>query len=179
MFFRRRWGESVIWDTFAFNLFDMKYFCFGWFGFWVVPRNEEHWGTRKVSLGIHSRRWREVGMVCLCCGRQRSKLIEIFFTTGTIPSLLSAADGWMNSTNYALSDKAARNFRKADGACDEWRQNWKSWSPRDFWASPAFDKGTALLRKKSGSSICERAPLRSARSASSISEERLFIFFFL
>ena len=60
-------------------------------------------------------------MVCLCYGRQRSKLIEIFFTTGTIPSLLSAAGGWMNSTRYALSDKAARNFRKVDDAvtCDD------------------------------------------------------------
>ena len=32
---------------------------------------------------------------------------------------LSAAGGWMNSTSYALSDKAVRNFRKADSACDE------------------------------------------------------------
>ena len=54
--------------------------------------------------------------MCLCCGRRKSKLIEIFFTTGTIPSLLSAVGGWMNSTRYALSDKAARNFRKADDA---------------------------------------------------------------
>ena len=48
--------------------------------------------------------------------KAKVELIEIFFTTGTIPSLLSAAGGWMNSTRYALSDKAARNFRKADDA---------------------------------------------------------------
>ena len=141
MFFRWRWGESVIWDTFAFNLLDMKYFCSGWFVFWGDPRDEEHWVTRKVSLGIHSRRWRKVERVCLCCGRQRSKLIEIFFTTGTIPSLLSAASGWMNSTRYALSDKAARNFRKAAGACDEWRQTGKADCLVVSESSPAFEKG--------------------------------------
>ena len=27
--------------------------------------------------------------------------------------LVSAAGGWVKNTNYALSDKAARNFRKA------------------------------------------------------------------
>ena len=49
--------------------------------------------------------------------KAKVELIEIFFfTTGTIPSLLSAAGGWMNSTRYALSDKAPRNFRKADDA---------------------------------------------------------------
>ena len=101
-------------------------------------------------------------------------------------------DRWLES---ALR-QTARDFRKAEFACDGWQHVWTNWSceirgsARGFWASPTFKKWTPLLRKESG--FWERkllfweknpafekgAPtLRFARGR--FSEERLFDFFFL
>ena len=52
--------------------------------------------------------------------KAKVELIEIWLPQPELFShYLSAAGGWMNSASYALSDKAARNFHKADDANDE------------------------------------------------------------
>ena len=148
MFFRWRWGESVIWDTFAFNLFNMKYFCSGWFVFWGVPRNKEHWVTRKLSLGRHYRRWREVERlrgwevvkVWRCAfdvegeGRTYRNLVS---STGTILALFVGSRWWMNSSRYALSDKASVNSAKLTASDDklEW------WSFENRGSNPGSARG--------------------------------------
>ena len=89
------------WDTFAFNLFEMKYFCFVRFVFWGIPRNEEHWITRKLSLGRHYRRWREVERLRGCEGvplmwKAKVELIEIWLPQPELflHYLSAAGDGW-------------------------------------------------------------------------------------
>ncbi|KAM2385326.1 hypothetical protein ACFX1X_037925 [Malus domestica] len=92
----------------------MKYFCSGWVVCRGIPGNEEYSVTREGLLESHFRE-EEVLRGCAFAMEGEGRYLWDFSSQPELfPHSLSAADGWMNSTNYALSDKAARNFRKAD-----------------------------------------------------------------
>ena len=79
-----------------------------------------------------------------------------------------------------LPEISAKQF-----ACDKWRHVWTNWSfeirgsARGFWASPAFKKWNASFEKRIRLLRKEPRLFDLREDASSISEERLFDFFFL
>jgi len=120
----------------------MKYFCSGRFVFWGDPRDEEHWITRKLSLGRHYRRWREVERLRGCEGVPLMWKVKVetyrkfSSSTGTIPALF-VGSRWMDEQCPLRAFwQRVRNFREADCACDEWRQT----GMMIFW-KPGFKSG--------------------------------------
>ena len=97
----------MIWDTFAFDLDDMRYLCFWrsgeristlqsaisswvictpgiWYHLWGRRKN---WVFRKALLGVRPQRWERVGHGSSglpCHKRRRSTYIEIISSGGTV-----------------------------------------------------------------------------------------------
>ena len=147
-----------------------------------LQRYSKGWGTLSNSRGFVGNTFSEMKMCwesVPLLWKAKVDTYRNFFTTGTILLLLSAAGGLLNSKIDALFDKVARNFCKAEVACERCWHVRKSrsleirGSARGLWACLAFEKGVPALRFVRGRLFDLWA------DASSISEERLFNFFFL